>query len=310
MSKLSQRELLSEGFLSTVRKLAGNTVGAIGGGIYNATKQVVKDVAAADTSASIFNVAKQGAKGMASGWNTVSKWQSTSSPEKFVEEELKQSSYNEIFDPKSIKIIEAQRDTEVKRDLSQGIKPKTIKGNRFFVYFEALKYNETSGTSITQVGGFNKIKGVATVIKGGDGKFKLIEVKDDKGQKIDKPTRVRRTQAQTPTQPAASKPKFYEALRDWKINNIGPNAVNNDLSYQQLRSFLTSIGIDDANTVLVLQNAGITGSGAQTIPNSKLANLEASLKMIGITEKSQLNLLKQLNLLNDSYNKTYELSKH
>ena len=304
MSKLSQKELLSEGFLSTVRKLAANTVGAVAGGVYGAAKQVAKDVAAADTSASIFNVAKQGAKGMASGWNTVSKWQSSSSPEKFVEEELK-NNYSSTFDPKSIKIIEAQRDTEVKRDLSQGIQPKTIKGNRFFVYFEALKYNETSGTSITQVGGFNKIKGVATVIKGGDGKFKLIELKDENGNIISNGSKEQiknydRAMAPFLTSiPNPGSPKLIDYATAIK------RAFN--LSVRELKDITNDNSVDSVKDALTI----IINKQADDILDQNDINLiKKVFKDNLLAENSQLNLLKQLNLLNDSYNKTYELSKH
>jgi len=301
---MTQKDLLSEGFLDSIRRGAAKTLGGAIGGVVGAAKQVAKDVAAADTSASIFNVAKQGAKGMVSGYKAEAERQLASTPELFVEKELK-TNWTKVFDPASIKITSKQNAAPMSHKSF-----RLSKVNKFFIYFEANRYKKQGGVEL--------FKGNAAISRGSDGKFTLENIEDNNGQKIEKTTTIRRTQAQpaaqTPTQPAAqpaaSKPKFYEALRDWKINNIGPNAVNNDLSYRQLRSFLTSIGIDDANTVLVLKNAGITGSGAQTISNSKLANLEASLKMIGITEKSQLNLLKQLNLLNDSYNKTYELSKY
>ena len=115
----------------------------------------------------------------------------------------------------------------------------------------------------------------------------------------------------TNTTAPASPPKlkFYESLRDWKIKNIGPNAASVGITYKKLKDFLTSIKVQDPDRVL--KSAGIQDKGAQTIPNTSLSGVEATLKSRGIvTESSQINLIKQLNLLKDSYNKIYELSKH
>lgn len=115
----------------------------------------------------------------------------------------------------------------------------------------------------------------------------------------------------TSTTAPASPPKlkFYESLRDWKTKNIGPNAASIGITYKQLKDFLTSIKVQDPDRVL--KSAGIQDKGAQTIPNTSLSGVEATLKSRGVVaESSQINLIKQLNLMKDSYNKIYELSKH
>lgn len=304
MSKMSQRELISEGFLDAVRKTAANTLGAVAGGVYGAAKQVAKDVAAADTSASIFNVAKQGGRGMASGWRTVSKWQNSPTPEKFVEEELK-NNYSSTFDPKSIKIIEKQQDSSVNLDLKDSINPKETKGNRFFVYFEARKYNETTGNSIEQIGGSTLVRGVATVIRGSDRKFSLVELKDENGNVItskddsiiknyDKsvaPYISRITNPSTPT------------LDEYAT--VIKRAFN--LSSRELKEITRDSGVVSVLDALKV----ITNKAPDDILDQDDINLiKKVFKDNLIAEKSQINLLKQLNLLNDSYNKTYELSKH
>jgi hypothetical protein len=184
----------------------------------------------------------------------------------------------------------------------------------------------TSPIAKTIAGAAGAAKGIAKVVAprlsgeiGSDiDKLKSIgrnkSVTNKKEVKKRKGIPVKRIRRQRPkdnaTQPVVEdKPKFYESLRAWKIKNIGPSAEKVGLTYQQLKQFLQSINVQDPDRVL--KNAGAKDSGAGVVSNITLGNIESTLKGRGIVaEKAQINLIKQLNLLNDSYNKKYELPKH
>jgi hypothetical protein len=301
---MTQKDLLSEGFLDSIRRGAAKTLGGAIGGVVGAAKQVAKDVAAADTSASIFNVAKQGAKGMVSGYKAEAERQLASTPELFVENELK-SKYSSIFDPKSIKIIEKQQDSSVNLDLKDSINPKETKGNRFFVYFEARKYNETTGNSIEQIGGSALVRGVATVLRGSDRKFSLVELKDENGNAIttkddsiiknyDKSVAPYIGRITNPSSPTLD-----------EYATVIKRAFN--LSSRELKEITRDSGVVSVLDALKV----ITKKAPDDMLNQDDINLiKKVFKDNLIAEKTQINLLKQLNLLNDSYNKTYELSKY
>lgn len=297
MQKISQKELLQEGFLDTVRKMTGPIAKTVAGAA-GLAKGIAK-VVAPNLSQAVgrdIDKFKSIGKSASDAFTAEKNKQINSTPERFVENELK-TNYSSTFDPKSIKIIEAQRDTEVKRDLSQG--------NRFFVYFEALKYNETSGTSITQVGGFTKMKGVASVIKGSDGKFKLIELKDENGNIISNGSKEQiknydRAMAPFLTSiPNPGSPKLIDYATAIK------RAFN--LSVRELKDITNDNSVDNVKDALTI----IINKQADDILDQNDINLiKKVFKDNLLAENSQLNLLKQLKLLNDSYNKTYELSKH
>lgn len=306
MYKISQKEILCEGFLDNIRKIASpiaKTIASAAG----AAKGIAK-VAAPKLSEEIgsdIDKLKSIGKGAKDAFTAEKNKQINSTPGRFVENELK-SKWNNIFNPQSIKIISTQKDAKI--DISKSIQPTAA--NRTFVYFEAEKYKPTTGNSEQQTGGVEyKEKFVATITKGVKG-FSILEIKDSKGIPVKGISQLPpKDNATQPAPAVVDKPKFYESLRAWKIKNIGPSAEKVGLTYQQLKQFLQSIDIQDPDRVL--KNAGAKDSGAGIVSNSILSTIESTLKSRGIVaEKTQINLLKQLNLLNDSYNKKYELPKH
>lgn len=308
MSKLTQKELLQEGFLDTIRKITSPIAKGVAGA-KGLAKGIAK-VAAPNLSREIgsdIDKFKSIGKSAKDAFTAEKNKQINSTPQRFLENELI-TNWSSVFDPSSIKITN-------KKNASPAYHKsfRMSKVNSFIVEFEANQYND-GGSGVT------RIKGAGVIIRGVDGKYKLVEIKDQNGNKINKANRQPKN-ANTTNTPSlsgnpnttntpntTSKPKFYEALRDWKINNIGPNAANVGVNYQQLKAFLISIGVRDADRVL--RGANITDRGAISVSNRLLVNVEATLKSRGITESSQFNLLNQLILLNDSYNHIYELSKH
>ncbi len=102
-------------------------------------------------------------------------------------------------------------------------------------------------------------------------------------------------QSQSKKQPAAkAKPKFYQALTDWKTKNIGPEASKVGVTYDQLKAFLQTLNIKDADKVL--KSAGIQ-SGGKAISNKLLSGVEATLKSRGIVSETTNNTLSQRDLL-------------
>jgi len=91
------------------------------------------------------------------------------------------------------------------------------------------------------------------------------------------------------------KPKFFETLKQWKIDKIGPSAGSVPPTGEHLDQFLKSLNVD--NRERILKQAGIKHtSGGATNPK-KLTDLEGILKARGIvaeSKKSQKNLLKHL----------------
>ena len=130
---------------------------------------------------------------------------------------------------------------------------------------------------------------------------KLVKVKDGANQwaaigLVDKDGKEFVKQQKPDKQQQSDKANFYNALRQWKIDNIGPNAASVGINYQQAKAFLQSLGVQDPDRVL--SSAGATSStGTRAISNQILSVIDATLKSRGITEKTQLTTLNQLSLL-------------
>lgn len=103
-------------------------------------------------------------------------------------------------------------------------------------------------------------------------------------------------QVQSNQTPQASKPKFFEALRDWKKQNIGPEAGSVGIPYAKLKEFLKTLNVEDPDRVL--RSAGIENKGNRSIPNKDLGNVETTLKSRGIVSESNNTKLSQLELIN------------
>lgn len=375
MSKMTQKEMLLEGFLDAVRasartlskgavKAVGGTVGATLG----ATKNIARDLVKADVNANPFSSIASGAvQGAKTGSDLASKGVTaiTGKEEAALRQEL-ETNYRDVFQTISINIRRGQPDptnmnitiipftarrlgdpTILKPDSniatgntlsvdptgtllqnpliskivntalgtefsSGGKQPRSATLGLDTKETGELKgrFNSPITKFLTDLKNSNQGLFFGYVKKTGDVKSPyIITVRDITGAEIPKRSSKRQPPKNISTQPAVEdKPKFYESLRAWKIKNIGPSAEKVGLTYQQLKQFLQSINVQDPDRVL--KNAGAKDSGA-AVSNIILSNIESTLKGRGIVaEKAQINLIKQLKNLNDSYNKKYELPKH
>ena len=287
MQEISQKELLLEGFLDTIRKISSPIAKSVAGaaGLAKGVAKIAAPNLSREVGSDIDQLKSIGA-GAKAAFTSEKNKQINSTPSRYVKNEL-QTNWSSTFDPASIKIT----------------KEKKASSNSFIVYFDAVKYKQGGIAETTK-------NNNVFVTRDINGKFKIGKVKDSNNNEIKtikQPTT--KTPPPPPTVNSVNKIKFYESLRDWKIKNIGSNAAGVGITYKQLKDFLTSIKVQDPDRVL--KSAGIQDKGAQTIPNTSLSGVEATLKSRGVVaEGSQINLIKQLNLLKDSYNKIYELSKH
>jgi len=295
MQKISQKELLDEGFLDTIRKITSPIAKTVAGAA-GAAKGIAKVVAPNLSQAigSDINKIKSIGKSASDAFTAEKNKQINSTPERFVENELK-INYSSTFDPKSIKIIEKKQDTTVSLDVSKGVNPKKTKNNRFFVYFEALQYAKTTGNATQQIGGVRKIKGVATVIKGSDNKFNLVEIKDENGNIINQGTQQ-------------TLPSLNDLMN--KLNFNINNSTAGKWTIALKRSFRNAV--PDPRDVIDSLIVGAKGDDNYILTPADVEILRKYLKdeMLISEKNTQKDLLLQLKLLNDSYNKTYELSKH
>lgn len=289
MGNLTQKDLLKEGFLSAVRQAAGKitkplakvAAGTIGG-VYGAAKQVAKDVAAANTNASIFNVAKQGMSGAASAYKSEKARQTIASPERFLENELK-TNWSKVFDPASIKITNKQNAAPMSHKSF-----RLSKVNRFFIYFEANRYKSAGGVEV--------FKGNAAISRGSDGKFTIEDIEDNNGNSISN---------------SGSKetlPKLNDLMK--KLNFNTTNSTAGKWAIALKRTFRGAIR-DPRKEIDIIIPAAVNNDNYVLTPDD-VDTLRQYLKdEFLISEKNnQKDLLLQLKLLNDSYNRTYELSKH
>jgi hypothetical protein len=289
--KLSQKELLNEGFLDTIRKITSPIAKTVAGAA-GAAKGIAKVVAPNLSQAigSDINKLKSIGKSASDAFTAEKNRQINSTPERFVENELK-TKWNNTFNPNSIKITSSQKEeigeTSVARHSEET--PRT------FVYFEASKYNKTTGNSTQQIGGVTQLKGVATVIKGSDGKFNIIEIKDEDGNAINQGTQQ-------------TLPSLNDLMN--KLNFNINNSTAGKWAVALKRSFRNALpdprkDIDKLIPAAVNDDNYVLTSADVTILRQYLKD-----EMLISEKNTQKDLLVQLKLLNDSYNKTYELSKH
>lgn len=89
-----------------------------------------------------------------------------------------------------------------------------------------------------------------------------------------------------------SKPKFFASLKQWKIDNIGSEAGTVSVTGIQLKEFLKTLKVEDPDRVL--KQADIKVNGA--VPkNTKLGTLESIIKSRGLVAesiRSQKNILR------------------
>jgi hypothetical protein len=150
MVKLSQTELLQEGFLDAVR--------AAGRGVANAAAYAKR----IDTEG--FGVLK----------SPINRFLN-SDPKQFVSQELK-TSYYKTFNTKSIKIIEVKKDTTPQQNV-QYLPRVNTRTNRFIVSFSAERFIPSGGTSPSEIY-------YAHVLKGGEKNELSMDVRDEDGNQI------------------------------------------------------------------------------------------------------------------------------
>jgi hypothetical protein len=288
MSKITQKELLQEGFLDTIRQAAGKitkplarvTAGALGG-VGKAALQVGKDIVTGNTGATLSNVARQGVSGAVNAYKSERDKQIIASPERFVENELK-TKWNNTFNPNSIKITSSQKE-EIGRT---SVARHSEETPRTFVYFEASKYNKTTGNSTQQIGGVTQLKGVATVIKGSDGKFNIIEIKDEDGNTINQGAQQ-------------TIPNLNDLMN--KLNFNINNSTAGKWAVALKRSFRNALP-DPRKDIDKLIPAAVNNDN-YVLTSADVTILRQYLKdeMLISEKNTQKDLLVQLKLLNDSY---------
>ena len=162
MRKLSQRELLEEGFLDAMR----------------ATGQL----AAAGAKGIAKIISPTGARVVGSAANAVGSAYAnfkTAEPKKFVKQELKMTYYR-TFNPKSIEILQSKKDTPAPVPAPAPYLPKekvTKSTNRTIVSFKAERFIPTGGTAPPEIY-------YAYVVKGGKNNEFTMDVRDAKGNQI------------------------------------------------------------------------------------------------------------------------------
>jgi len=100
-----------------------------------------------------------------------------------------------------------------------------------------------------------------------------------------------------PEAPAATKPKFFDALRQWKVKTIGPDAATVGISGAQLKEFLISLNVPDPDRVI--KGAGVDNYG-KSVSNKILDTIKATLQSRDLVSEnilSQKSILRRLQLL-------------
>ncbi len=274
MRKLSQRELLDEGFRSA---LSGITRG-----LRNATGSIASAIAPETTGA-----LKAGA-GIAAG--AVEKIRSGSPS----------AAVGSFFDSE-----EGKREF---KDVAIGKEEKLPNQNWKIPIKSGYYLNSKGGDQIEE----KDLSGGYVILRrkkrGGAGGFdnEIIEVWDINNKRLndkpikagsDDPSAVATGQDGKPEPEAEpevepGKPKFFASLKQWKIDNVGPDAGTVSITGIQLKEFLKTLKVEDPDRVL--KQADIKVNGA--IPkNTKLGTLESIIKSRGLvaeSTRSQKNILR------------------
>jgi hypothetical protein len=281
--KLSQKELLNEGFLDTIRKIASPIAKGIAG-VGGLAKGIAK-VAAPNLSQAIgsdIDKIKSIGKSASDAFTSEKNRQINSTPERFVENELK-TNWTKVFDPASIKVTSKQNAAPMSHKSF-----RLSKVNKFFIYFEANRYKKQGGVEV--------FKGNAAISKGSDGKFTLEDIEDNNGNIISN------------SGSNETLPKLNDLMK--KLNFNTTNSTAGKWAIALKRTFRDSIR-DPKKEIETIIPAAV-GDDNYVLTTADVDTLRQYLKdEFLISEKNtQKDLLLQLKLLNDSYNKTYELSKH
>jgi hypothetical protein len=283
MQKISQKELLDEGFLNTIRKITSPIAKTVAGAA-GAAKGIAKVVAPNLSQAigSDINKIKSIGKSASDAFTAEKNKQINSTPERFVENELK-TNWTKVFDPASIKVTSKQNAAPMSHKSF-----RLSKVNKFFIYFEANRYKKQGGVEV--------FKGNAAISKGSDGKFTLEDIEDNNGNSISN------------SGSNETLPKLDDLMK--KLNFNTTNSTASKWATALKRTFRG--GIRDPRKEIDTLIPAAANNDNYVLTTADVDTLRQYLKdEFLISEKNnQKDLLLQLKLLNDSYNKTYELSKH
>ena len=275
MRKLTQLELLEEGFLDAVRRAGGIARAAVKGaakGIY------AMDPSGFDTIAAPF-------KTIAAPITGALKQIKQDDPVSFLKEELKLE-YYKTFNPKSVEIIEVKKDTTAQRNVRYLPKVNT-KANRFIVSFSAERFLPTGGSAPSEIY-------YAYVFKGGEKNGFSMDVRDNKGNEI------RGEKNKTP-----EKPTFNSIIKTYQDRSI-------PITVALLSTIITkTLGISEREYANKLANGAtnmddvimsITSKTAvqDVLEQGDIDKVYRVLQTRGLTEKvkaSQKVLIEQLKIL-------------
>jgi len=273
MKRLSQKELLDEGFGSLVKGLARGAAG-----IAKGTAKIISPTAA--------KLAKSAADKVGAAIGNVLSSPTMAIKEYFNRPEVR-SKYDDLKIGKETKLNDFRRQIELEfRDVRKNEQIKTT----------AEAYRTDEGGTSPETWSFEKVKlpsggsigpdGEKGGKKGGENPPPLVSPpapgQDGKDGKDGKD---------------GSGVKFYDALRNWKVENIGPQAASVGITGHQMKEFLVSLGVKDPDRVIA-DRAGLDKLKYDTIvSNKQIATIETVLKSRGIvteSKKSQKSLLKHL----------------
>ena len=357
MSKLTQKELLLEGFLDVVRAAGraigkgavrgtGGLVGGVAGGLGKAALQVGKDIATAHTGATLSNVARQGVSGVTGGArlgaSVAAKVQEaiTGKEEAALRREL-ETNYRDVFQTISLKIGRGKPDPTnmnimIIPFIARKIGDSMIKSNNSINLSKATNklenllkipgmagiFNTAFGTQFVQ-GETNKpgnrfmspvTQFITNLEKSKEGLFygyvKKTGIKE-KPYEIAIKDINEQTITGNKSQKDNTLPKFDTLFT--KIPQFNPNNSN---AIQWSRALLRGLGKGREQEYRDIIDAVIPaakGNNTYVLTPTDIAQLKRSLKddyMLISEKNTQINLVRQLTLLNDSYNHIYELSKH
>jgi len=272
MHKVSQRELIGEGFLDVMRR-AGSIARA-------AVKGVAKGIYSMDPSG--FNTIAAPFKTIAAPITGALKQIKQDDPKKFVLQELK-ASYYKTFNPNSIEVLEVKKDTTSQQNVQYLPKVNTST-NRFIVSFRAERFIPTGGSSPSETY-------YAYVFRSGEKNEFSMDVRDKEGNPI-----------QGEKSKEAKKPTFNSIIKNYQ-------SKGNVITVALLSTIITkNLGISERQYANKL-SPGATGmdgvimditnkTAVQDVLNADdIKSVYQVLQTRGLTEKvkvSQKVLLEQL----------------
>ena len=274
MRKLSQRELLEDGFASMLGGLARTARNAAG---------AVATAVAPETMGAL----KKGAGLAAGAIENIRSGSPTASTGVFLDSEDGKREFKNIKLGKETKLPNQNFKIEVK---------------------SGSYLNSTGGDKIEEkdlTGGYLILR---RKNRGGGAGFdnEITEVWDNTGKRLnDKPIKAGSDDLPAATSGPEGKPeaelgpnnpKFFASLKQWKIDNLGSEAGTVSATGIQLKEFLKTLKVEDPDRVLKQADIKVDG----TIPeNKKLYTLETIIKSRGLVAesiRSQKNILRQFNI--------------